>query len=114
MAARGTGIPELVCERDMGVFEPEVRERYEMLTREVIGQVKGMKELDDGYALQVGGESESILKVAEWVSLERRCCTFFKFALELEPGGGPVWLHLTGGPGVREFLQSEIATRKSG
>ena len=68
MASKGADIPELVCERDTGVFEPEVRERYEMLTREFIGQVEGVKELDDGYAFQVSGEGESFLKLAEWVS----------------------------------------------
>ena len=102
----------LVCERESGVFDSDRKERYETLTGEFVGWVEEMKELDDGYAFRVSSESASIVKLAEWVSLERLCCAFFKFALEVEPGGGPVWLSLTGGPGVKEFLRSEISARQ--
>ena len=43
-----------------------------------------------------------------FVDLERRCCAFLRFELTVEPGGGPVWLELTGPPGTREFLQAEL------
>ncbi|MCZ6789262.1 MAG: hypothetical protein O7D33_04880 [Chloroflexi bacterium] len=76
-------------------------------------QVEEMKELEDGYAFRVNGESASIVGLAEWVSLERLCCTFFKFTLEVEPESGPVWLSLTGGSGVKELLRSEIEARHS-
>ena len=103
----------LVCERELGVFDSERKQRYETLTGEFVSQVEEMKELDDGYAFRVSSESASIVKLAEWVSLERLCCTFFKFTLEVEPGSGPVWLSLTGGPGVKELLRSEIEARQS-
>ena len=103
----------LVCERDLAVWDSERKQRYETLTGEFRSQVEEMKELDDGYAFRVSSESASIIKLAEWVSLERLCCAFFKFALEVEPDGGPVWLRLTGGPGVKKFLRSEISARQS-
>ena len=102
----------LVCERELGVFDSERKQRYEMLTGEFASQVEEIKELDDGYAFRVSCESASIVRLAEWVSLERLCCAFFKFALEVEPEGGPVWLSLTGGPGVKELLRSEINARQ--
>ena len=101
----------LVCERELGVFDSERKQRYETLTGEFVSQVEEMKELDDGYAFRVSSESASIVRLAEWISLERLCCAFFRFALKVEPEGGPVWLSLTGGPGVKELLRSEIDTR---
>ena len=102
----------LVCELGPGVFDSERKQRHETLTGEFVSQVEEMKELDDGYAFRVSSESASIVKLAEWVSLERLCCAFLKFALEVEPEGGPVWLRLTGGPGVKELLRSEIGARQ--
>ena len=46
--------------------------------------------------------------LATFIDLERRCCAFLRFRLTVEPGGGPVWLELTGPPGTREFLQAEL------
>jgi hypothetical protein len=45
----------------------------------------------------------SLAGVAEWIALERRCCPFFRFQLDVEGETGPVWLRLTGA-GVKEFL----------
>jgi hypothetical protein len=43
--------------------------------------------------------------VAEDLNIERLCCPFVHYELEIEPNGGPFWLHMTGGEGVKEFLQ---------
>jgi hypothetical protein len=45
---------------------------------------------------------------ARWASYERRCCPFFVFELELGPDEGPLWLRVTGGPGIKEFIWSEF------
>ncbi len=42
--------------------------------------------------------------LGEFIQLERQCCPFLRFQLTVEPGGGPIWLELTGPPGTREFL----------
>jgi hypothetical protein len=46
--------------------------------------------------------------LGDWVALERRCCPFFGFAIEVEPDGGPIWLSLTGDEGVKDFIRLEI------
>ena len=99
-------------QRELGVFDSERKQRYETLTSELRSQFEEMRELDDGYAFRVSSGSASIVRIAEWVSLERLCCAFFKFTLEVEPKGGPVWLSLTGGPDVKELLRSEISARQ--
>ena len=40
--------------------------------------------------------------------LERLCCPFVRFRLEMEEDGGPLYLSLTGRDGVKEFLRGEL------
>jgi hypothetical protein len=44
------------------------------------------------------------MALAHFVEHERQCCPFYHFALEVEPNGGPLWLRLTGGAGVKQFM----------
>jgi hypothetical protein len=46
--------------------------------------------------------------LARWVDGERRCCPFLRFEIDKEPLEGPLWLRLTGAPGVKDFLQAEL------
>jgi hypothetical protein len=64
------------------------------------------KELPDGYAYEIVPAKVSFPELAEWVSLESRCCPFLNFRLDL--AGGAVRLQLTGGSGVKEFIQAEM------
>jgi hypothetical protein len=79
----------------------------------VLGDVRLAQEearwLPDGVALRFGAEPDRLALLATFIELERRCCAFLRFRLTLEPGGGPVWLELTGPPGTREFLHAELA-----
>jgi len=58
-----------------------------------------MRELPDGYAFELRNESDVLLTAAQFITLERRCCTFFGFGIEVEREGGSVWLSLTGRQG---------------
>jgi hypothetical protein len=98
----------LACKRDAGVFSPEQAGRYETLRGQIAEAIQGIEELPNGYALRFPAQPDTILSVAEFIVLERRCCCFFHFALEIEPDDGPLWLRLTGGNGVKEFLQAEL------
>ena len=42
---------------------------------------------------------------AEDLSMERLCCPFMRFTIEIEPQQAPFWLHLTGPEGVKDFLR---------
>ena len=39
---------------------------------------------------------------------QRACCPFFTFALVFEPQQGPLWLHLRGPAGTKEFVASML------
>ena len=46
---------------------------------------------------------------AEFIALERLCCPFLNFGLEIKAEGGPVWLRLSGREGVKAFIREEIS-----
>ena len=67
--------------------------------------VQEIKELPNGWALRLPTTPEMLMLVAEDLNIERLCCPFVKYTLELEPNHGPFWLRMTGGEGVKEFLK---------
>ena len=96
------------CRIDTGVSSPEQESHYQRLVDAVRSTVLEVRELPDGYALRYPSDATSIMTVAEWITMEQRCCSFVDFELHVEPEGRAVWLNLSGGPGVKEFLQAEI------
>jgi len=94
----------LVC--TLGAFTPAERERHKALTTRLMAAVVERRELNDGFAFHVLSMSDSDL--AEWATLERRCCPFFRIDIQGQ-GPGPIWLHLTGPEGVKEFITAEFS-----
>ncbi len=92
---------------------PEQRERHQTVGQQLKSTLQEVQELPDGYAFQYSAETVNILNLAEFITFERLCCRFFKFELEVEREEGPVWLRLTGGEGVKDFLRAEIASAES-
>jgi len=43
------------------------------------------------------------------VALERRCCPFFEFTIEVGSEGNSTWLSLAGEEGVKDFIRHELA-----
>jgi hypothetical protein len=64
--------------------------------------------LPEGIALRYDPEPGTLRLLGEFVQLESQCCPFLRFRLTVEPGGGPIWLELTGPAGTRDFLAREI------
>jgi hypothetical protein len=102
----GTGSP-IAC--DMSAIEAGVRELHLANAVELFRAVGAIRELPGGYAFRLPNASDTLLKAAEFVSLERLCCPFLGFTLEVEPEGGGVWLRLTGREGVKEFIREEVS-----
>jgi hypothetical protein len=103
-----TGQPEMILACNMNAIKPEDRAPHIALATAVFAAVESVQSLPNGYAFRLPAESPMLLKVAEFVANERLCCPFFRFSLELEPGG-PFWLHLTGDSDlVKAFIQAEL------
>jgi hypothetical protein len=96
-----------VC--DLTAMNAAERARHLQLTQQLMGiDRQEMRELEDGYAFRFAADSAVIMRIAEFVSNERRCCPFFNFTVEVGANGAPIWLRITGAAGVKVFLQSEL------
>src|SRR5436309_1470907 len=98
----GTESP-IACVLDR--FSPAERARWQQLGKNWRASVLEIRELPDGYALRIPSDATSVLAAAEWMTLDRLCCPFLTFVLEIAGEGGPVWLRLTGRSGVKEFMK---------
>ena len=93
---------------DMSVLSPAKREMHLGTSRDLFSSLKQIRELSNGYEFRVDG-SNVIVKVAEFISVEKLCCPFLNFSLEVEAENGSVWLKLTGREGVKAFVREEIS-----
>ncbi len=98
---------------DLSALNAQQRERRHALEVELRRAVEEVQELENGYALRLDAEP-ALLNLAEFITLERLCCPFLHFAVELEREGGPLWLRVTGRGGVKEFLRAEFGLKTGG
>jgi hypothetical protein len=93
---------------NMAALSDEQRKRILVLVKQIRASGQEVRELPDGYALRLPSESATVRDLAEYITLERMCCPFFRFEMEVEQEGGPMWLRLTGREGVKEFTKLEL------
>lgn len=79
------------------------------LVPKLYGAVEEIKELPNGWAWRLPSTPEILVLLAEDLNLERLCCPFVHYTLEIERNGGPFWLSWTGGEGVKEYLWMAFA-----
>jgi hypothetical protein len=94
----------IVC--DLSAVSAADRERLLATVPALFRAVEAVHALPDGYAFRFAAAPGRLPALAEFVEHERLCCPFYHFALEVEPGGGPMWLKLTGGEGVKDFMEA--------
>jgi hypothetical protein len=95
----------IIC--DLNALTPEERKRRQKVLGAVARMTIGRAELADGFELSFDAPRVDLAALAEWIALERRCCRFLHFRMEIGPGDKAT-LALTGGPGVKEFLRTEL------
>lgn len=81
------------------------RKQHIFTVQQIFQAVQHAQGLSNGYAFQLPNEPGLFMSVAQFVENERLCCPFYNFVIEVEPNGGPLWLRLTGGDGVKELLE---------
>jgi hypothetical protein len=106
------GEPAVAC--DFAAMDDEQRKRYRALRRRLGEDCHEAQELEDGYAFRHSSEEAVLVALAEYVSLERLCCPFFDFAIEIGRGGGEVWLRMTGPEGAKGILEAEMGGEARG
>ena len=101
---------EVIIACDPNAISAEQRERWLEVGTQLYAAVQEVQELPDGYTFRLPSDPEMLLIVAEDLNVERLCCPFIRYTLEIEPNGGPFWLRFTGGEGVKEFLRISFET----
>jgi hypothetical protein len=96
----------------LGAFTPEEQKRHSELMVTLIPILQSPRELENGYAFPLAASPQQFVDVAEWITLERKCCPFLQFDLQWFPQTNTPELRLTGGPGVKEFIAAQWAAAK--
>ena len=99
---------ERVFACNMGAIEPAQRAEHLANTRQLLGKLQSIEERPDGYALQIPLDATTLLDAVRFINLERLCCPFFGFTVEVEPGASSFWLGLAGPAGVKPFIEAEL------
>ena len=68
------------------------------------------RELPDGYAFRVNGDLVPLLDAARWVSLERLCCPFLTFRLDITGSDRAYWLTLEGSPDSKAIVRDALGS----
>jgi hypothetical protein len=93
---------------NLKAFQPEERKEWRRLIDHVMMSVTAVKQLPDGYALTVDTKQASIVEVAQWIDLERKCCPFFNFEVSMHGENGALTLALKGREGVKQFIAEDF------
>jgi hypothetical protein len=105
-ASAGTSETSFAC--NLKALSGEQRKQHAQLSRNLFSAVTERRELTDGYAFRISLAEVSLVNLAEWVQLERKCCPFFRFRIEVTEQDGRAWLSLEGAPGVKKFIEAEF------
>ena len=92
----------------MDAIEPEKRAPHLTNAKTLFNRIQEIREMENGYAFRFSNEGAILSSLSDFIALERLCCPFFGFSVEVEPEGGAIWFSLTGRSGVKPFIQAEI------
>lgn len=77
------------------------------LTRGIIER----KELPDGMAYRYEPKAGVVSRLAELVELERACCKFLAFRINVGQADGPVWLEIRGPEGTKALIREYFTAK---
>ena len=72
------------------------------------GSVQGRSAVNDGYVYTLEGKAITLPQVAEWMSLERCCCSFLTLQVSAAGTQSDWLLTLTGLTGTKVLLEMQF------
>lgn len=97
--------PPLAC--NLKAIGVERRQRYLELAQRLRSALRDRTELSDGYRYRIEANAITLPDLAEWVTLERLCCPFLSFHLDII-STGDVWITLRGPSMTKAILLEEF------
>jgi hypothetical protein len=98
---------------NLTVLDEHERERFTSVTNALFAVVQETRELENGFAFRFLNQPGRLVHIAEFIERENQCCSFLRFSLDVEPASGPIWLHISGADGTKQFLGAELAQIQS-
>ncbi len=105
MLSDTTAINNLPIVCNPSALSVEQSERWMIVGKQMYQAIQEVRELPNGFAFRLPSDPTMLMFVTEDLTIERLCCPFLYFTLEIGPEGTPLWLSFVGGEGVKEFLK---------
>jgi|SRR5271154_695322 len=99
-------LPAMTLACNLNAIPPEVRPRHRALTARLRSAMRNRADLLGGYKFEIDSNAVTLPEIAEWIALERLCCPFLTFQLDVR--GEEVRLTLTGPEGSKAILHQEF------
>lgn len=93
---------------DLSALDDASRREHERVAGQVLHSVVEVREEDEGYAFRLSADIPTIIALGQFIARERLCCPFFDFSLEIPRDHQPVWLHVSGREGVKEYIAANM------
>ena len=97
---------DLAC--DFSAIPEAERDEHAEVARGIFESAEAVDELEQGYSFRLPDSNDMVVRVGRFIARERLCCPFFRFRVEVPPGGEAVHLELTGGSDVKTFLEDTL------
>lgn len=92
---------ELVCK----FVGEELAEKKELLKKEIFSQVQKTEEANDGYVLYFEDKNDILLKLSDYLMIEKECCPFFTFNLNILSNSKGIALKIAGSDDAKSMLK---------
>ena len=90
---------------DIGAIPADERPSHHELTRRLMA-IATTRETTDGFSFEF--PAAEYAAVVRFVALERLCCPFLGFTVDVPADQGPLRLRLTGPVGAKAFIRAEL------
>ena len=87
---------------------PELQKRKEVVLKSLREQMIDKHALPNGYSFKFSKEDSMLDELIEFIKTERQCCSFFTFNLIVNGDQNFSWMEITGGHGLKEFIDLEL------
>jgi len=85
---------------------PELRQRLDHLRTTLFAETRALQEDASGFTFRFENTDAHVDALMEVVRLERQCCPFLHFQIDIAPEPATLSLHLGGADGARAFILS--------
>jgi hypothetical protein len=100
--------PVFACR--VGALTPREQQERQALIERLAHETTHITEDEGGYTFDYSADVAPTI-LTTWIEMERKCCPFLRFTMEISENAGPVRLRVWGVTGVKAFIAAELNVR---